>query len=132
MMDEASSERWPLLRPTRPAGPSRQDSFIPQAHSPRFVVFLIFCTLFVLMFGNFFMIAPQLRIYEDIICRHYYDEVKGQGHIALTEDIDESLCKIEEIQEELAYIVGGLSVVDSVPGEPFCIQEVFPEIDNFA
>ena len=63
------------------------------------------------------MIAPQLRVYEDIICRHYYDEIKGQGHIALTEDIDESFCKIDEIQEELAVIMGGLSVVDSIPTE---------------
>jgi hypothetical protein len=115
--ETTSSERSPLMRPTRPAGPTRQVSFIPQVHSPRLVVFLIFCTLFVLMFGNFFMIAPQLRVYEDIICRHYYDEIKGQGHIALTEDIDESLCKVDEIQEELAVIMGGLSVVDSVPGK---------------
>lgn len=69
-----------------------------------------------LMFGNCFLIAPQLRVYEDIICRHYYDEIKGQGHISLTEDIDESLCKIDEIQEELAIVVGGLSLADSVPG----------------
>jgi hypothetical protein len=82
------------------------------------------------MFGNFFMIAPQLRIYEDIICRHYYDEIKGQGHIALSEDIDESLCKIDEIQEELAVIMGGLSVVESVPGKSYRLQEEFFETDN--
>jgi hypothetical protein len=75
------------------------------------------------MFGNYFMIAPQLRIYEDIICRHYYDKIEGQGHIALTEDLDESLCKLDEIQEELAVVMGGLSVVDSVPGEPDILQQ---------
>lgn len=82
-----------------------------------------------LMFGNYFLVAPQLRVYEDIICRHYYDEIKGQGHIALTEDIDESLCKIDEIQEELAILVGGLSVADSVPGKAYCTQRrTFPKL----
>jgi hypothetical protein len=76
-----------------------------------------------LMCGNYFSVAPQLRVYEDIICRHYYDEIKGQGHIAFTEDIDESLCKIDEIQEELAIVVGGLSVADSVPGNAYSLQD---------
>jgi hypothetical protein len=89
--ESTPSERSPLIRPTRPAGPSRQVSLIPQVHSPRFLVFLIFCALFVLMFGSYFLAAPQIRVFEDIICRHYYDEIKGQGHVALSEDIDESL-----------------------------------------
>src|SRR5277367_236337 len=117
--ESTPSERSPLLRPTRPAGPGRTVSFIPQVHSPHFVLLLIFCALFMLMFGNYFLVAPQLRVYEDIICRHYYDEIKGQGHISLSEDIDESLCKIDEIQEELAIVMGGLSVADSVPGNAY-------------
>jgi hypothetical protein len=76
-----------------------------------------------LMFGNYFLVAPQLRVYEDIICRHYYDEITGQGHIALSEDIDESLCKIDEIQEELTIVMGGLSVADSVPGKAYRLQD---------
>src|ERR1700694_1179004 len=109
--ESTSSERSPLLAATRPAGPGRHGSYIPLVHSPRLVVFLVSCVLFVLMCGNFFMIAPQLRIYEDIICRHYYDTITGQGHVALSQDIDESLCKVDEIQQELAVIMGGLSVV---------------------
>jgi hypothetical protein len=117
--ESTPSERSSLLRPTSPTGPSRAVSFIPQVHSPHAVLSLIFCALFMLLFGNYFLVAPQLRIYEDIICRHYYDEIKGQGHIALSQDIDESLCKIDEIQEELAIFMGGLSVADSVPGKAY-------------
>jgi hypothetical protein len=120
--ESTASERSPLLRPTRPAGPSQTVSFTPQVHSPHFVLFLIFCAIFMLMFGNYFLVAPQLRVFEDIICRHYYDEIKGQSHIALTDDIDESLCKLDQIQEELAIVIGGLSVVDTVPCKAFPLQ----------
>jgi MFS family permease len=81
----------------------------------------MFVALFVLMLGSYLLTTPQLRVYEDIICRHYYDKIKGEHHVVLTEDIDESLCKIDEIQEELAIVVGGSTVADNVPSLLFAL-----------
>lgn len=84
--DEPSlSERSPLLPSNEQVGASQEPSLIPQqAQSPRFVVLLICLAMFVLMFGSYLLATPQLRVYEDIICHHYYHETKGEGHIALT------------------------------------------------
>jgi hypothetical protein len=120
--ETSPSERSLLLPPKRPTGPSRQLSIIPQVHSLRFAILLIFLAIFVLMFVSYLIGTPQLRLYEDIICRHYYDEIKGESHIALTEDIDESLCKIDEIQKELAIVVRGSGVVDSIPSLLFSLS----------
>ena len=81
------------------------------------------------MFGSFLTIAPGLRIFEDIICRHYYDDIKGAGHISLTGDIDEEFCKGDEVQEELAIVMGGMGFTDSVPGNGAqlgtCKEQIF-------
>jgi hypothetical protein len=40
------------------------------------------------------------RIFEDIICRKYYDQIRSRGD----EPIDEAMCKVDAIQSELAYL----------------------------
>ena len=62
------------------------------------------------------MFTPSLRVFEDIICHHYYDNMEGEGHIALSGKIDEELCKGPEIQEELAIVMGGLQFAESISG----------------
>lgn len=74
----------------------------------------IILVIFVIMFGAFLADAPLLRIYEDIICHHY---------IPLTGKIDEGLCKGDEVQEELATVVGGMEIAASLPG-----NIAYPEI----
>jgi len=56
------------------------------------------------------MVVPTTRILEDIICHHYYD-VQGLS------EIDEKLCKIDEIQSQLAYLNGLISMLEAVFGK---------------
>lgn len=54
------------------------------------------------------MAVPGIRIYEDIIC-HRKLGIKG--------DIDESLCKGDDVQNELSVVVAGLHVIGAIPSE---------------
>lgn len=63
------------------------------------------------------MAVPGIRIYEDIICHHYYAKREGEGRIGFEGNIDESLCKGEEVQNELSIIVAGLHVIGAIPSK---------------
>lgn len=65
------------------------------------------------------MAVPGIRIYEDIICHHYYAKKEGEGFIGFGDGIDESLCKGDEVQNELSIVVAGLHVIGAIPSE-FC------------
>ncbi|KAL2130876.1 hypothetical protein VTI74DRAFT_5830 [Chaetomium olivicolor] len=75
--------------------------------------------LAVLMFAvtsGILLLIPMFRLMEDAICHAYYK--KG-----MSEPIEEGLCKVDEVQKELAYL-GGLSgmlhvVVTSVASLPY-------------
>lgn len=121
---ETSSEETPLLpsESSRPALNRGSSSVlhlphIPQVHNPQVIVFFITLMVFCIMIGSFLTIAPSIRIYEDIICHHYYDQLEGDGHIDLLSDIDEKECKVDAIQEELAIVLGGLELTMSIPGK---------------
>lgn len=114
--EEEATERTPLVadahhqdQPTaRPGARPRASSIasfaaavpkVPTVHDPQAIV-LIICTIIgvVSMAGGFQAIAAT-RIFEDILCRKYY-----QGTLNLEEPIDEDLCKVDAIQSELAYL----------------------------
>lgn len=59
---------------------------------------------------------PSIRLYEDIICHHYYGRLAGEGHIRLEGDIDESLCKVDEVQNELNFLLAILYFLATIPG----------------
>ncbi|KAK6599607.1 MFS multidrug transporter [Botrytis cinerea] len=62
------------------------------------------------------MAVPVLRVYEDIICHHYYDRLQGEGHVVFGGDIDESMCKKDDIQNELSILVAGTHFLGAIPG----------------
>jgi hypothetical protein len=125
--ETSSSERSPLLSPINEPAIETEPSIIPQPHSPLYIVLLITLVVFVFLFGAFLMVTPSLRVYEDIICHHFYDNIEGDGHVGLSGDIDEERCKGPEIQEELAIVMGGMMFADSIPGkgEPYMIRVSF-------
>ncbi|KAE8448084.1 hypothetical protein EG329_009849 [Mollisiaceae sp. DMI_Dod_QoI] len=104
-------------RSPRPTFGSRTSSYIHhhQTHSPRVITAIILLVLFILSFGSYLMTVPGLRIYEDIICHHYYDRIQGVGHVGLEGEIDESMCKGDEVQKELSIVMAGLLVVGAIP-----------------
>jgi hypothetical protein len=72
--------------------------------------------IFVLAFGGFLMGVPAIRIYEDIICHHYYENLEGEGHIGLEKNIDEKDCKGDEVQNELNFLLAVLHFLGTIPG----------------
>lgn len=67
------------------------------------------------------MSVPGIRIYEDIICHHYYArQGEGKGFRGLEGDIDEDRCKGLEVQNELSFLLAGLHVVGALPREFPC------------
>lgn len=59
---------------------------------------------------------PAVRLYEDIVCHHYYEKLKGSGRVGLLEDIDESLCKGDKVQNQLNLMLAGLHFLGVIPG----------------
>lgn len=111
----------PFDRHVRPLLTRAQSSVnninIPQTHSPRLVLCLTTFLIFTVMFGMYCMIIPSARIYEDIICHNYYDRLlEKEGHISMIQDIPENLCKGNEVQEELAFVVGIKDSIQCIPG----------------
>lgn len=74
-------------------------------------------TLFWFEFGAYLMAVPVLRVYEDIICHHYYDRLQGEGYVVFGGDIDESMCKKDDIQNELSILVAGTHFLGAIPGK---------------
>ncbi|KFY22348.1 hypothetical protein V493_06656 [Pseudogymnoascus sp. VKM F-4281 (FW-2241)] len=107
------SENEPLLPGTRQRKPSV--SVLPTLHNPRIVIGLLVGVMFLINFGAYMMTIPASRIYEDIICHHYYDSLSGPSHLSFDVPIDESLCKVDPVQTELATVIGGLAVASSIP-----------------
>jgi hypothetical protein len=52
-------------------------------------------------------LLPLGRLIEDAVCRKYYDS---------PDPVDEKLCKVDEVQTELAWLGGLYVVVDSTIG----------------
>lgn len=59
--------------------------------------------------------APQLAVYEDIICRNYQATLHGAGNGTLTPP-ESNPCKSEAVQGELALVIGYQNTFDVVPG----------------
>lgn len=107
------SENEPLLPGTRQRRNSV--SVLPTLHNPRLIIALLTGVMFLVNFGAFMMTMPQFRIFEDIICHHYYNNLPGPSHLSLDTPIDESHCKVGPVQAELATVVAGLFVASSIP-----------------
>ncbi|TGO27295.1 hypothetical protein BPAE_0044g00300 [Botrytis paeoniae] len=115
------SEETPLLSP--PPKRSIFSSFsrpfrstFSQARSPFSITAIVLATLLWFEFGEYLMAVPALRVYEDVICHHYYNRLQGEGHIVLGRDIDESMCKKDDIQNELSIIVAGTHFLGAILG----------------
>ncbi|KAL2059857.1 hypothetical protein VTL71DRAFT_10012 [Oculimacula yallundae] len=84
-----------------------------QVTTPRNIVLLLTLSLLLLASAGGLTVVPQTRLLEDILCHRYYDDLKGLS------DIDESLCKNDSIQSELAFINGYTTAVEAFVGLTF-------------
>lgn len=104
--------------PLLPGSRQRRSSItaLPTLHNPRLIIAFLTGVMFLINFGAYMMTMPTSRIYEDIICHHYYDGLTGTSHLSLNTPIDEKLCKVGYVQTELATVIGGVFVSSSLPG----------------
>jgi hypothetical protein len=84
--------------------------------SVRTTIFLIIAVAFILTSGNALMSVPGTRIFEDIICHHYYESSPDQVVFITRGFIDEDQCKGKEVQAELATLKGVWAMIDAIPG----------------
>lgn len=66
------------------------------------------------------MVVPSMRLYENIVCHHYYNKLEGDRHIGFDSNIGEELCKVEDVQNELNVLYAGLNMLSVVPGMYDC------------
>ncbi|ROW15669.1 hypothetical protein VPNG_02111 [Cytospora leucostoma] len=97
-------EATPLISDNEHTGPARQ------THPQRTVALTSLLILFLAGAGSLCRV-PETRLLEDVLCHRYYKDVFRGG-----DTIDERLCKADQVQSELAYILGASSTTDAVTG----------------
>jgi hypothetical protein len=101
----------PLLNGQPPSIGDVQDSqenILKRAKPLTTIVFYFMTIHFLLAFCEIILVAPLIRLFENSLCLSHFDFPPG--------GIDESLCKIPEIQRPLATIRGWKSMFDTIPG----------------
>jgi len=78
-----------------------------QVSSPNAVVGLVSLIIFCMALSGTMSLIPLGRLIEDAICRRYYGS---------SDPVDEKLCKVDEVQTELAWLGGLYVVIDSTIG----------------
>lgn len=72
-------------------------------------------TMILFEFAEFMMVVPRVRLYESIACSHFYQahepSLMGAGG-----SVPERLCKNEEVQSEVALLIGNQLFFDAIPG----------------
>ncbi|KAI1129245.1 major facilitator superfamily domain-containing protein [Nemania abortiva] len=80
----------------------------PGPHKTASVTNILYFITFIASYAGGFFELPLTRLIEDIICHDYYDVASS------TQPIDESLCKEDTIQKELAYLLAVLSILYAI------------------
>jgi MFS family permease len=84
------------------------------AHISGVSILALVCALLMLIdIAGFLGMAPQMQIFEDIICHNYY----ATGNRPSLPD--DERCKIEPVQSQLAIIQGYKETFDQLPGIVF-------------
>ncbi|RWA06824.1 hypothetical protein EKO27_g8282 [Xylaria grammica] len=81
---------------------------IPRPQNITNVTNVLYFITFIASYSGGFIELPLTRLIEDLICHEYYD-VESK-----TQPIDESLCKEDSIQKELAYLLAVQSTLYSI------------------
>jgi hypothetical protein len=114
-----TGETEPLLQPenspesARDSESFRQPESSSSKHALRVIVLIATVTLISDLAG-YAAVAPQLQLFEEIICRQYYTTI---GALSAHDQLDRELCKIEPVQSELALINGWTDTFQTIPGK---------------
>lgn len=108
-MDEPldSSDEAPLL----PSSAHHQTKYtFYTLRSPNSIIWLLTIINLFIQSTSYFIAIPSTRIYEDILCHHFYNIP------SFKDEIDEKLCKGHVVQGELALIRGYATMGFAIPG----------------
>ncbi|KAI1258694.1 major facilitator superfamily domain-containing protein [Xylariaceae sp. FL1019] len=80
----------------------------PRARSPNAIVAVLCVSIFIGSASGGFLTIPMTRVFEDILCRQYYDQPhRHEG------PIDEEMCKVDTIQSRLAYLFAIMAALNA-------------------
>jgi len=116
--DEAEHADAPIDadQPSEPA-PRRFGSSRWVVNSPRKIVLLVAIVKFCIVCSGMMMLLPIYRLLEDAMCHVYYKDD--------TDDlIDEMKCKEDEVQAQLAYLLGWSGLANSITSESLSCNDV--------
>ena len=125
MNRSSDNERQPLLPPTPKHAQSPNRDAVwqwPVRAILAIKAFLVenpilICT-FALQFCTYFakhmVEVPTIKLFEQAICNRYYAD--QSIHLRATPDVDEALCKVPAVQNELATLTGLKFTFDALPG----------------
>ncbi|KAJ2987440.1 hypothetical protein NUW58_g4503 [Xylaria curta] len=106
----------PELRGRASSADSREGA-VPLRRRPGVVITILCIIIFVASSSGGFQNMSMTRIFEDILCRQYYDQIRSND-----DPIDEQMCKVDAIQSKLAYLFAiqsslnaGVSVLAALP-----------------
>jgi MFS family permease len=84
---------------------------VPRSTRPRWILIILSLGIIAINFGSYLSMAPQIQIFESIICRKLHPEVAP-----LTGDQIDARCKAPDVQGELALVNGWKETLDTLPG----------------
>uniref|UniRef100_L2G7W6 Major facilitator superfamily transporter n=1 Tax=Colletotrichum fructicola (strain Nara gc5) TaxID=1213859 RepID=L2G7W6_COLFN len=90
-------------------------------------ILTVFAVCFLADAGSALLGVPEVRAFEMAVCRDYYMEhdpsVIGEPPLSY---VDESLCKLKEIQTRMAYLRATKGLIMTIPGEANCLMRMSP------
>ncbi|KAI0477578.1 MFS general substrate transporter [Xylariaceae sp. FL0804] len=94
---------------------------IPSVHRPDTIVYFLCGIVLIGTSSSGFWSLATTRIFEDVVCRRYYDEAhrRGAGTATATSaappppPVDEAMCKVDAVQSQLAFLIAVQSSIGS-------------------
>ncbi len=81
----------------------------PKQYLEKYITYLCYAYIFIVNAGSYLQIAPQADLFESIICKDYYSNIR----VADT-TVD---CKVPPVQSELALIIGLQDLISGLVSE---------------
>lgn len=95
-----------------PSAPETR-SETPRSRRQRFVLPVLYITLFILVFGEAIQPAPRTQVYQSIICQTHGDDSALSWLVGANDD----RCKSKPVQRELAFLQGTEQLLSAWPSK---------------